>query len=188
MLDAMLPTAVLAHAGHAHDLGGTRLPVPVLAALAVVVGGVLPARARDGVTAAVVLCAAGAGTIHAAVTPQHFQESIAFGLFFLAVTVGQMSVVVFALHRPARALWASAVAGNIVVLAIWALSRTTGLPIGPHPWTAEPTGLLDVACAAYEAAIVVGCLWLCRTAPVLTTPALRPITVWRSLAAPSTGR
>jgi len=172
MPTAMLSTAVLAHAGHVHDLSGTRVPLPLLAALAVVVGGALPARARNGVTAAVVLCSASAGTIHAVVTPEHFQENLAFGLFFLAVTAWQMAVVIAALHRPSRVLWSSTVAGNVVVLAIWAFSRTTGLPIGPHPWTAEPAGLLDLACAAYEIGVVAGCLYLTgrRTRPAPAQP------------------
>jgi len=164
MLTLAVPAAVLAHAGHAHDLGATRVPLPFLAVLAVIVGGLLPARAGDRRTAAMVLCSAGAGTIHAAVTPVHFQESVLFGLFFLAVTLSQMGVVVAALHRPSRLLWASAVAGNVVVLAVWALSRTAGLPLGPHPWSAEPTGLLDLACAAYEIGVVVVGLRLVSTA------------------------
>jgi|GEM_PF-2544111 len=165
MLDATLLPVLLAHAGHVDDLGGSHVPLPFLAGLAVVVGGFLPARAGDGVTAAVVLCSAAAGTIHAVVTPDHFHETVLFGLFFLAVTVWQMAVVVAALHRPTRGLWTSTAVGTIAVLGIWALSCTAGVPIGPHPWTPEPTGLLDLACAAYEAAIVAGCLRLRRTAP-----------------------
>jgi len=189
MLTLAVPAAVavLAHAGHVHDLGGTKVPLPFLAVPAVVVGGVLPARAGDRRTAAMVLCSAGAGTIHAAVTPAHFQESVLFGLFFLAVTVGQMGVVVAALHRPSRLLWASAVAGNVVVLAVWALSRTAGLPLGPHPWSAEPTGLLDLACAAYEIGIVVVALRLVAsgTADERSVPAAGRAAVFTTAVVPA---
>jgi len=170
MLNATLLPVLLAHAGHAHHLGGAHVPLPVLVGLAVVIGGLLPAQARNGATAAVVLCSAAAGTIHAVVTPDHFHETVIFGLFFLAVTLWQMAVVVAALHRPTQALWTSTAIGTIAVLGIWALSRTTGLPVGPHPWTSEPTGLLDLACAAYETATVAGCLWLRRTAPDEAAP------------------
>jgi hypothetical protein len=98
------------------------------------------------------------------VTPGHFREGLAVGLFTMAVTVGQMAVVVAGLNRPSRALWLATAAGNAAVLAIWALSRTTGLPVGPEPWTAEPVGFLDLACGAYEVAIIAGCLWVGRTA------------------------
>ena len=75
----------------------------------------------------------------------------------------QLVWVVPVLRRPStRALRWGAV-GNLAVLAIWAASRTTGLPIGPHPWETEPVGLLDLACGAYEIAIVAGCFWLVRT-------------------------
>jgi hypothetical protein len=152
--------ALVAHAGHLRELGGgTALPVPLLAALAVVVGA-LAFRGRDGVTTGVVLCAAGAGTIHAAVTPQHFRESAVFGWFFLAVTVWQMAVVVGTLHRPSPGLWVSTAVGTGLLLAIWGLSRTAGLPAGPEPWTTEPAGLLDIACAAYEVGMIAGCLRL----------------------------
>ena len=161
MPTTLVPT-LLAHAGHADHVGGTHVPVPLFVALAVVIGGLLPARARDGLTGAVVLCSAAAGAIHAAVTPDHFTESAVFGLFFLAVTLGQLVVVVAALHRPSRWLWSAAAAGNAAVLAVWGLSRTAGVPFGPHPWTAEPAGLLDLACAAYEVAIVASCLCLRR--------------------------
>jgi len=195
MLLSPLPAALLAHAGHPHDLG-RHVPVPVLVGLAVVIGGLLPARARNGVTAAVVLCSAAAGTIHAVVTPDHFEETVVFGLFFLAVTVWQLAVVVVALHRPSRALWTSTTIGTIAVLGIWAMSRTTGIPIGPDPWTPEPTGLLDLACAAYEGAIVVGCLWLRRAAadPApdpfdglsgRAASALSPVTLPAAMSAPA---
>ena len=189
----LLPTffhAVVAHAGHVHEID-RHGPVAVLVGLAVVIGGLLPARARSGATAAVVLCAAAAGTIHAAVTPDHFHENVVFGLFFLAVTVWQMAVVIAALHRPSRVLWTSTAVGTVAVLAIWAVSRTAGLPFGPEPWTPEPTGFLDLACAAYEVAVVAGCLWLRRTAldpadpltgrltgvPDRSSLALQPVTV-----------
>jgi hypothetical protein len=152
-------TALLAHAGHVDAVaGGSHLPSMVVAALPFMVGAALLGRARNGATATVALFSAAAGFIHAVVTPDHFGEGLAVGLFMLAVTVGQMAVVVAALNRPSRVLWTAAAVANTLVLAIWALSRTTGLPIGPEPWTPEAVGLLDLACAAYEVAIVAGCL------------------------------
>ena len=82
-----------------------------------------------------------------------------------------MAVVVVGLNRPSLALWASAAAGNTVALAIWAMSRTTGLPVGPAPGTPETVGLLDLACGAYEIAIVAACLALAtRGSKRIATP------------------
>jgi hypothetical protein len=177
-----VPTVLLAHADHAHAAAGdSNIATLVLAALPVLAGAALLARSRSGAAAMVVLFSAAAGFVHAVVTPEHFREDFAVGLFTLAVTVGQMAVVVAGLNRPSRALWASAAAGNAAVLAIWALSRTTGLPVGPAPGTPETVGLLDLACGVYEVAIVTGCLALATrglpripTATAVGLPFARP--------------
>jgi hypothetical protein len=155
-----VPTALLAHADQTHAAASNSdVASLVLAALPFLCGAALLSRFRNR-AGAVVLFSAAAGFVHAAVTPEHFGEDYAVGLFTLAVTIGQMAVVVVGLNRPSRALWASAAAGNTFVLAIWALSRTTGLPVGPGPGVPEAVGLLDLACAAYEIAIVAGSLSL----------------------------
>jgi hypothetical protein len=159
MFSIAAPTALLAHAGHVDAVaGGSHLSSMVVAALPFAAGAALLGRARNGATTAVALFSAAAGFIHAMVTPDHFGEGFAVGLFMLAVTIGQMAVVVAALNRPSRIVWAGAAVANTLVLAIWVVSRTTGLPIGPEPWTPEAVGLLDLACAAYEIAVVAGCL------------------------------
>jgi hypothetical protein len=171
MLTAQVPTALLAHAGHVHQGGGSGLPALVLVALPFLAGAALTGRSRDAVAWTVVLFSAAAGFVHAVVTPEHFQEGAAAGLFTLAVTLGQMLVVVAGLNWPSRKLWRWSAVANAAVVVIWVASRTTGVPIGPAPWTAEPAGLLDVACSAYELAIVAGCVAMTRTP---NTVSLRP--------------
>ena len=159
-----VPTALLAHADQAHTAASdSNVASIVLAALPALVAAALLTRSWKSTATAVVVFSAAAGFVHAIVTPEHFREDFAVGLFTLAVTLGQMAVVVAGLNRPSRALWASAAAGNTVVLTIWALSRTTGLPVGPAPGTPESVGLLDLACGAYEVAIVAGCISLAMT-------------------------
>jgi hypothetical protein len=169
------------HASHAEHLGGSHLSGWMLAALGLatlaVVVAVFFARSREAVVSAVALCSAGAGAAHAVATPEHFQEHLAFGVFFLAVTVWQLGVFAATRHRPSRALWASTLAGTVAVLAVWAVSRTTGLPFGPEAWTSEPAGYLDLASGAYELAIVAGCLQLLRDKPVVVSVRRsRPVT------------
>lgn len=159
----MVHTALLAHVGHVDQVSvpgpgvGPGLAGLVLVALPLVGGAVLLARSRNPLLSTVVLFSAAAGFIHAMITPEHFQEGALVGLFTLAMTLGQMAVVVLALNRPSRALWRGGLVGNMAVLAIWAASRSTGLPVGSAPWTAEPVGLLDLACAAYEVALIASC-------------------------------
>jgi hypothetical protein len=159
-----VPTALLAHADHAHTAeSDSNVASLLLAALPFLLAAVVLRRARHGVASTVVLFSAAAGFIHAVVTPEHVREDLAVGLFTLAVTVGQMVVVVAGLNRPSQSLWGWTATGNAAVLAVWALSRTTGLPVGPSPGTPEAIGLLDLACAAYEVAIIAGCLAVTRT-------------------------
>ena len=140
------------------------LGVVILPALLIFAAVLL--RRRQAITAAVCMFSASAAQLHALATGEHLQEHPASGAFFMVVTLLQIAWIVAAIWRPSAATLAAGVGVNLVVLAIWAASRTTGLPIGPDPWTAESVGLLDLASAVSEVAVVAGCLWLARTAPV----------------------
>jgi hypothetical protein len=178
MLTTAIPT-VLAHAAHAAHAGHTDHGTPNLPAFlafaiapALLVFAALLVRKRDTITASVCLFSAVAAQLHALVTGEHIQEHVAFGAFFMVVTLLQIAWIVAAICRPSTETLAAGVGLNLVVLAVWAASRTTGLPIGPDHWTAESVGVLDLASGACEAAVVAGCLWLARTAPA---PARRPV-------------
>ena len=97
-----------------------------------------------------------AGAIHFAVTGDHVQAGIAFGLFFAALAWAQVLWAVGILMMPTRLLLAAGAAGNLAVVAIWVVSRTTGLPFGPAAGTAEPVGVADVAATTLELLIVTG--------------------------------
>ena len=97
-----------------------------------------------------------AGAVHFAVTGDHFQEGVAVGLFFAALAWAQVLWAVGILMMPSRLLLAAGVAGNLAVVAIWMVSRTTGLPFGPAAGTAEPVGVADVAATILELLIVTG--------------------------------
>lgn len=96
-----------------------------------------------------------AAGIHAWVVPEHYEEDALLGVFFAVVGVAQAGWAAAVISRPTRRLHGAGIALSAGSLALWALSRTAGLPIGPEPWDAEPAGLLDVAAGAAEFAIVV---------------------------------
>ena len=98
---------------------------------------------------------AAAGGLHLAALPGHLPDPAA-GLFFAATALGQFLGAVLLLLRPTRRTTAAIIAGNLLVLAIWALSRTTGLPIGGDLGTPEPVTMLDSLAAAAEMLIVAG--------------------------------
>src|SRR3712207_6118876 len=86
--------------------------------------------------------AAVAAAIHAAVAAPHFEEYVPFGVLFLVTALAQAAWAVLVLVAPSAPVLAAGVAGNVGVVAAWALSRTTGLPFGREPWVAEPIAAL----------------------------------------------
>jgi hypothetical protein len=95
------------------------------------------------VTFAAVASAAAAG-IHFAVAPEHFDEWWGFGTFFVVSGAAQLAWAAFP-----RKAWIG-IAGNALFIALWAVSRTRGLPIGPEAGTPEAVGPLDVISVALE--------------------------------------
>ncbi len=83
--------------------------------------------------------------IHAAVIADHFDYWVPFGLAFAIATGAQAAWVALVYRAPLdrRYLIAGAL-GNGVLVAVWGISRTVGLPVGPQPWTPEPVGGADV--------------------------------------------
>ena len=105
----------------------------------------------------------GAGLVHLAVVSEHVEESALHGLFFLVVGAVQLGWGVLAMARTTLPAPHALVAVQVGLVAIWAASRTVGLPVPPAPWTTEPVGTADLLAVAAAGALLV---W------VLTTPAL----------------
>ncbi len=94
--------------------------------------------------------AAGSALIHFAVAPEHFEEWWGFGLFFVVCGQVQMGWAL-ALGR-AHSGWmlAIGIVGSLILVLVWGLSRTAGLPFGPEPGTPEPVSIPDVVSAFLE--------------------------------------
>jgi hypothetical protein len=70
-----------------------------------------------------------AGVIHFLVTPEHFEEYVPFGVFFLLLGAFQNAWGLLIL-RSSRTVLVLGLLVNLAVLGIWILSRTAGLPVG----------------------------------------------------------
>jgi len=92
----------------------------------------------------------GAALIHLSVAPEHLREYLPFGVFFLAVGCAQIVVAVELFARPTRRLAMALAAFSIGLVALWFVSRSIGLPVGPNAGTPEQTGLTDVICNLLE--------------------------------------
>jgi hypothetical protein len=66
-------------------------------------------------------------------------------------------------HRPRSTPVALAViAGNLAIVGMYVLSRTAGIPMGPHEGVVEEAGAIDLAVTAAEVAVVACLVTLLR--------------------------
>ena len=116
-----------------------------------------------------------AGAIHAVAMVDHFSHWWAYGLFFLALTYGQVlwGVAVLRKRAPDRILILGAQA-NLAICAVWLVSRTIGVPIGPEAPGPEPVGIMDVAATMDQVV-------LAAYVALIVRPALRSVRGLRSL-------
>jgi hypothetical protein len=106
------------------------------------------------------LLSGGAAAIHVAAIGSHLDESVVFAAFFAAVAVLQAAWSAAILRASSRYVLVAGAVGNAVVVAIWIMSRTVGLPIGPDAGVAEPAGFTDVIVTTFECVIVAATLAL----------------------------
>jgi hypothetical protein len=101
-----------------------------------------------------------AAAIHAAAIGPHLEESRLFAAAFAAMALAQGAWVVLVLVEPSRRRYLAGAGLNGAVVLGWLLSRTVGLPVGPHPGVPEPVGAMDATAALAELLAVVGSLVL----------------------------
>jgi hypothetical protein len=117
-------------------------------------------RAAEAVALAAAVSSGVAATIHAAATVTHLGESRLFAAAFAAMAIAQGGWMVLIIVGPSRRRYLAGAELNGAVVLIWLLSRTVGLPVGPHPWLAEPIGATDAIATLAELLAVLGSLVL----------------------------
>ena len=124
------------------------------------------------------LAAVLAAGIHAAVVPEHLQESLLIGGFFVAVALGQFGLAAALRRRPPVLLAVVAIWAHVGLIALYVASRTVDLAFLPahhgasrvehlpvagghgngipaYPGSRiEPVGALDLICLAAELVLV----------------------------------
>lgn len=156
--------------------------VPVLVLAALIVGQELRGRTAPGsdgtewdtdvahepASASIALWVAASGlvvsgVIHLVVAPGQFRDTATFGLFCVALGVTQLALAVALLRRPDRRTVGCVALASVWVVALWLVTRTTGLPMGPHPWEPMAYGVADVVASCAELVTAIGCfmeLWV----------------------------
>ena len=141
------------------------LLVPVAALVGVFGTDVLRSlRTRSPWLAVAAVCSVVAAVVHVVVMPEHLDEYWLFGLFFGVLAVLQLGYVGLLALRPSRGLLVAGALVNAGTVALWLVSRTVGLPIGPAAGTPEPVGVLDVVSSAAEVLLVVATAVVVRQA------------------------
>ncbi len=103
-----------------------------------------------------ILLSAGAAAIHFAVIGDHFAEYWVYGMFFAVAAWLQILWAIALASKGSRRLLFSGVLGNTIIVAVWVISRTSGLPVGPQSGTRETVNFTDFLATSFEALIVVG--------------------------------
>jgi len=109
-----------------------------------------PTEHRGSVVLLAVL-SAGAAVLHFAFAPDHLDEEATHGAFFLVVGWLQLLWALAVLLRPSRRVLLLG-ALNLGVVAVWVVSRTTGLP----GEAAEPVAFPDALATGLEVALALG--------------------------------
>lgn len=96
-----------------------------------------------------------AAAVHLWVAPGHFEVWWGYGAFFLAAASAQGLFAVALLRWPGRTLSLAGIFGNLAIVSLYVVSRTAGVPFGPHAGRAEEAGVIDMSTTAVELATVV---------------------------------
>src|SRR4051794_28129990 len=124
---------------------------PVLRTSLMAVVPRLPAVERSPRLLLLVALSGSAGVIHARALFDHASHYWLFGVFFGVLTYAQVLWAMQVYRRPDDRRWFRTVAaGNLVVVGIWLVSRTVGLPFGPWAGEAEPLALNDMTASAIQ--------------------------------------
>jgi hypothetical protein len=116
----------------------------------------------EGSQVLLAVCSMAAGVIHVAVVPEHLEEEWVFGVFFIVTAGLQFAWAIQVVFAPSAIVYAAGALANGALIGTWVVSRTIGLPIGPHLWMPEPARALDVTASLLELLLVVGSLVLVR--------------------------
>ena len=91
------------------------------------------------------LAAVLAAGIHAAVVPEHLQESLLIGSFFVVVAIGQFGLAAALRRRPPLLVVVAAIWAHVGLIALYVASRTVDLPFLPPHHGASSVQHLPVA-------------------------------------------
>lgn len=109
----------------------------------------------QGLRTAAAMFLLGPAVIHFAAAPAHLRVYPLYGLLFILLGLVQVGLAAAVLLRPSAIVLLGGAALTLLVIGIWLLSRTTGVPIAPMPWRPEAVGFPDLLVTVMEWVAVV---------------------------------
>jgi len=126
--------------------------------IALKVAPVRAARSLDRPSHRAVFAAAAlsllAGFMHLAYMDSHFSQWWVYGAFFLVTGAGQALFAPLLIRWPSPLLIWTAIAGNLAIIGMYVVSRTEGVPLGPHAHIPEIASTGDLTATAAELLLV----------------------------------
>jgi hypothetical protein len=120
-----------------------------------------PSRSLGGlVLAGVAILSGASGLVHLAAVPEHWANYRIAAVFFAGLGIFQVVWAAMMIGRPSRLLCAAGAAASLGTIAVWAISRISGLPFGPFAGIAERAGRADIISTVLEEALVIGLILL----------------------------
>lgn len=111
-----------------------------------------------------------AGIIHLGAGPEHLAEWWAYGVFFFGAAAAQAAYALVLWTRGIEGwggwlavrtkVYAGGIVMTLAIIALWVVSRTVGVPVGPQRFEPEGIGWPDAASKLVEAALVAVLAWL----------------------------
>lgn len=92
----------------------------------------------------------GAALIHVLWMAIHLEDWALAGASFLVMALLQSALAFAVVALPSRSTYLLTIGTSLGIVALWALSRTVGLPIGPEAGLRESVGAPDLMAALFE--------------------------------------
>jgi hypothetical protein len=95
-----------------------------------------------------------AGYVHFAFAESHFQEWWGYGAFFVVAGNLQALFAALLVWRPRPWHPLAGIAGNLAIVVVYVITRTNGIPLGPHARVVEAAGAIDWVTTAGQIALI----------------------------------
>jgi hypothetical protein len=116
-----------------------------------------------------VAASAVAGGIHLGASTEHLEAWPLAGRFLVGAGAAQVACAAAIASGASRRVAGVAALVNGALLALWLVSRTVGVPFGPHAGQPETIAAADL-CAAAAAAVAAALFWSVATGASRSTP------------------